>query len=139
MRWRLLSINYLKEWDGFKWKMDCSSVLSVPEHSSINVPLKGITVKNMLSHCKVTSVLTVRKSILIYVTLRCTCQITVRWYLPWEGNIYDLKISSGKHTYIHALVKSFDFISNPEALLGLEGRGGAHNLQLRLLFFAVNI
>ena len=41
-------------------------------------------------------------------------------------------------TYIHALVKSFDFISNPEALLGLEGRGGAHNLQLRLLFFAVN-
>ena len=26
---------------------------------------------------------------------------TVRRYLLWEGNISDLKISSGKHTYIH--------------------------------------
>ena len=80
VRWRLLSINFLKELDGFKWIMDCSSVLSVPEHSSINAPQKGITVKNTLSRLKVMSVLIVGKNILIYVTLRCTCLITVGFW-----------------------------------------------------------
>jgi hypothetical protein len=37
-------------------------------------------------------------------------QLAVRWYLLQEGNISDLKISSGKHTYIHFLRGVTDFI-----------------------------